>query len=128
MNDAERLELPHVIDAEDERWSLIDGHHYDRSGNPISFRDWARLIAYSKGNPYKRVAEDTIGDYWVSTVWLGMNHNFGDGPPLIFETMVFNQATGESDLECKRYPDEIEAMRGHNEMVEQVRLIVDATT
>lgn len=30
-------------------------------------------------------------DYWVSTVFLGLNHNFGDGPPHIFETMVFRR-------------------------------------
>jgi hypothetical protein len=26
---------------------------------------------------------------YVSTVFLGLNHQYGDGPPLVFETMVF---------------------------------------
>lgn len=130
MNDAERLELPHIIDAE-PRWDAIDGHHYDRSGNPISFRDYMRLLAYYQDHEeYKRVAETTVGDYWVSTVWLGLDHGLGHPhePLQIFETMVFNQVTEESDLECWRYPSETEAMVGHEKMVERVRLIVDATT
>lgn len=28
-------------------------------------------------------------DYRVSTVFLGIDHNWGEGPPLLFETMVF---------------------------------------
>jgi len=36
------------------------------------------------------VAESFIGDVRVSTTFLGLDHNFfGDGPPLLFETMIF---------------------------------------
>lgn len=132
MNDAERLELPHVMDAgEDGRWDVIDGRYYDRSGNAISFRDYMRLNAYYQDHlEYKRVAETAIGDYWVSTVWLGLDHGLGRPyeRPLIFETMVFNRATDESDLDCKRYSTEAEAREGHERMVAEVRLIVEATT
>lgn len=30
-------------------------------------------------------------DYWVSTIFLGLDHSFGPGPPLLFETMVFRR-------------------------------------
>lgn len=30
-------------------------------------------------------------DYWISTVFLGIDHSFGQGPPLVFETMVFRR-------------------------------------
>ncbi len=46
------------------------------------------------------MAEDHVGEAWISTLWLGINHNYGDGPPLIFETMVFG---GEHDEEMMRY-------------------------
>lgn len=32
-----------------------------------------------------------IGDYIVSTVDLGLDHSFGDGPPLYYETMIFKK-------------------------------------
>ena len=43
------------------------------------------------------VAQTDVGSYWVSTVFIGIDHNFfGDGPPLVFETMIFrNEPNGE---------------------------------
>lgn len=36
------------------------------------------------------VAQETIGSYLVSTVLLGSDHQYArDGPPLLFETMIF---------------------------------------
>lgn len=62
----------------------------------------------------------------VSTVWLGLDHQFGDGPPLIFETMVF-PAESSMDLDCERYSTEEEAKAGHSAMVEKwIRKIVSS--
>lgn len=56
--------------------------------------------------------------YWVSTVWLGLNHQFDeDGPPLIFETMVKNPS-GEFEDYQERYSTEEEAMNGHKAAIE----------
>ena len=54
----------------------------------------------------------------VSTVFLGLNHNFGDGPPLLFETMVFPSKTDGSEIDCERYSTWEEAESGHQRMVE----------
>lgn len=97
--------------------------YYDRQGNPIDMMQWAAL---SSGNfeTARRVAKTELGgddDHWagVSTVWLGIDHNFwGDGPPLIFETMVFGG--GEWDQYWQRYSTEDEAMAGHAAIVEQL--------
>jgi hypothetical protein len=63
--------------------------------------------------------------YWVSTVWLGLDHRFGDGLPLIFETMVFpakdGAVTSWGELDSNRYSTEEEAVAGHNAMVEEWR-------
>lgn len=98
------------------------GSYYDRAGQQISLESWAALHS---GMSYKRVNETQIGPYWVSTVWLGINHGFGSGPPLIFETMVFanTDETLGPDLECRRYSTEAEARAGHDETV----LLVEAT-
>lgn len=129
MNDAERLELPHVIPEGEGPFGdeLREHGYYDRSGNNISFRDWARLCAWDEKNDlnYKRVGGTTVGPYWISTVWLGLNHQYGTGRPLIFETMVFSKE--ESDLACHRYATEAEAIAGHERVVEEVSLIYEAT-
>jgi hypothetical protein len=46
----------------------------------------------------------------VSTAFLGLDHNFGEGPPLIFETMIFG---GEHNEEQWRYSTWAEAEAGH---------------
>lgn len=69
----------------------------------------------------RRIAETTLPDgKWVSTVWLGLDHGAGCGPPLIFETMVFAPSRdGElrESLDCDRYATAAEAKAGHAEMV-----------
>lgn len=64
------------------------------------------------------VAKDKIGDVLVSTVFLGLDHSFGSGPPLIFETMVFG---GEHNEDMDRYSTWDEAVRGHNNILNKVR-------
>jgi hypothetical protein len=72
---------------------------------------------------YKRVARTTVSNasesFDVSTVWLGIDHGFGDGAPTIFETMVFRSGKW-TDLECARYATEAEARKGHATMVATV--------
>jgi hypothetical protein len=53
---------------------------------------------------------------FVSTVWLGLDHNWSrEGPPIIFETMTFG---GRYDQEQMRYATEDQAQKGHREAVE----------
>ena len=53
----------------------------------------------------------------VSTVWLGLDCQLCEGPPLIFETMVFS-AAGEV-FASERYSTLEEARSGHNAMAEK---------
>lgn len=70
---------------------MSDPLYYDFDGEPIDQARWVCLFA----SPDRHVAYTVVGDGWeVSTVWLGLNHQFGDGVPLIYETMVFNDEDG----------------------------------
>jgi len=93
--------------------------YYDRQGNPMEgTMAWATL---SEKADYKRVAQDQVGHFWVSTVWLGLDHSFGSGPPLIFESMVFDHSdSDESDVWCERYSTEEEAREGHARIVDRL--------
>ena len=62
----------------------------------------------------RRVARDQVGALDVSTVFLGTDHAFGCGPPLLFETMVFGVPDDEP---CERYSTWDEAVAGHAAMV-----------
>jgi hypothetical protein len=56
----------------------------------------------------------------VSTVFLGIDHGWGRGKPVLFETLVFNGPPGLED-EMDRYCTFGEAVSGHREMVERVK-------
>jgi hypothetical protein len=58
------------------------------------------------------------GDVRVSTVFLGLDHNFfGSKPPIFFETMAF---VGDDTVGCERYSTWAEAEAGHVRWVAQV--------
>lgn len=81
--------------------------YYDIDGSPIDMMTWAR-----KGSSPEKIISKTVkGDVVVSTVWLGIDHNFGlGGPPIIFETMIFG---GPFDQEQWRYSTLEQAQVGH---------------
>ena len=94
---------------------MKDDLYYDRSGQPLGMNDWSLSFGAASD---RRVAETTLPNgIWISTVYLGLNHNFGDGPPLIFETMVFRSQEDMWDLDMDRYSTEEQAKAGHEAMV-----------
>jgi hypothetical protein len=96
--------------------------YYDHDGNPMSHEDWVASFENPKD---KHVCQQFVDNYWVSTTWLGLDHNWGGGPPLIFETMVFRAVGGEviswESLLCERYSTEKEALRGHMDIVRWIK-------
>ena len=94
---------------------------------------WARWL----GTADRTVERTQVGVWEVSTIFLGLNHSFGDGgPPLLFETMVFGGEVTRTlvlDGETRtftgrhsedgpfRYSTWEAAMAGHRRVVQQVR-------
>ncbi len=58
----------------------------------------------------RTVQKDKIGDITISTVFLGIDHSFDGGIPILFETMIFG---GEHDEYQMRYATWDEAVEGH---------------
>ena len=86
--------------------------------------DWARWLE-AADNEGRRVALAEFDGVMVSTVFLGINHRFlSDGPPLIFETMVFGGAP--EDRVQRRYSTWEEAERGHEEIVKLIKCSLTA--
>lgn len=54
------------------------------------------------------VAQETINGYFISTVFLGLDHNFGLGRPILFETMIFNEdGDDEYQVRCSTYDEAV---------------------
>lgn len=77
-----------------------------------------------------------LGDglYRISTVFLSCNHQFGEGPPLLWETMISYDPGAHRDDDLheghvwwdyqRRYSTYDQALRGHKESVEYAQLII----
>lgn len=103
--------------------------YYDYDANPITLQEWAQLNREKwRGEEPGIVGRTKVGGLLVSTVstvWLGMNHAFDPAaPPLIYETMVFNETKDGldrfDDLACERYTTREQAEAGHAAMVAKV--------
>lgn len=83
---------------------ILDGH------TPVECDDvltWGRWFETAD----RHVAQEERDGVRVSTVFLGLDHRFGgDGPPILFETMIFG---GPHDEDQNRYCTWEEAEAGH---------------
>ena len=98
----------------------MNGYYKLEGHTPVecsSGMEWAAW--FKKAN--RHVAKDTIKGVDISTVFIGLDHSFGGGPPLLFETMVFG---GELDQEMERYGTWEEAEAGHQLMKQRVEASV----
>lgn len=75
----------------------------------------------------RQIAEEYIGDVRVSTVFLGIDHNFGEGRPVLWETMIFN-GPDEIDESQWRARSHDEALENHEEAILLVKAHRDNTT
>lgn len=91
--------------------------YYDMDTNPITFEEWLAYML-DKSRDFSIIEHTLIGDYLVSTVYLGLNHSYCHNlPPLIFETMIFNNGDNKEndpiDMYQKRYTFKYQAIEGH---------------
>lgn len=99
-----------------DRYILGPGHIIVPAGDLLSWGKWF------EDDRNRRVAMTTfeIG-FWVSTVFLGLDHSFADvGPPILFETMIFADDGPGDDLAQERYATWDDAVAGHDRAVGRV--------
>jgi hypothetical protein len=95
--------------------------HYILKGHePVLCEDAVDWAMWAFGPEQQRhVADEEIEGIRISTVFLGMDHNFrGEGPPVLFETMTF--ADGGCAV-MARYRTWDEAEAGHAQVRQLLR-------
>ncbi len=108
------------------------GQYVLRRGRPVPVSDtlrWGRWF----GSSNRHVAKTYVADRWVSTVFLGLDHAFGSGPPVLWETLVFEpprpmrlmgrerMVKPTDDSWGGRYTSRAQALRDHERIVREVR-------
>lgn len=99
---------------------MITFYILDDDNNPIPTFDLMEFDQFMCDIERRRVAVDTIAEYWISTVFLGLNLQTIETvkPPLLFETAVFNP---DGIMEVKRrYTTWSEAAKGHRYICAQI--------
>lgn len=72
---------------------MLDLYTLDGNGEPVietSLMKWVVAYGHALSDGGNGVISQEIGDSKVSTIFLGLDHNYsGKGPPILWETMVF---------------------------------------
>ena len=98
--------------------------YYDRQGQPMTMHQWAEKL---RDEDYTHIARDVVGPdepldpaplITVSTFWLGVNPNWRNDEPLIYETLIIG---GGYDATGMRYATEKQAREGHRRVVDELR-------
>ncbi len=96
----------------DIKFMLIDG-------KIVKTKDlllWGRWMEKHSDRVIERTTVDGVD---ISTVFLGLDHNWGgNGPPILFETMIFG---GEHDEYCDRCATLAQARKMHTRALWLVR-------
>lgn len=107
-------------------------YYFNHDGEPITMQEWCDLLAIDE---YRVCAFEDLGSHHVSTVWLGLNHAFMGGPPIIFETGLFERieprpiyegsetVIDRMMIETWRASTYAQAMQCHVLAVEQARVL-----
>jgi len=68
---------------------------------PDDFAWWEWFSTFNR-----KVAQAEVGSLIVSTIFVGIDLGFGDGPPQVFETMIFGGESGhEPCWRCSTWAD-----------------------
>lgn len=106
----------------------LDGHEPIPCDDVLQWGSW--FESHTADRIVKRDGDEKTG-WWVSTVFLGIDHNFGaNGPPVLFETLVFAPKTVPHSLRDfdgyqRRYTTWSEAEAGHAEIVRRLAVALE---
>ena len=103
-----------------------DGEPVAMPEHPMGSAGWlevmAQLVPMLWQHPLRQVAREEVAPgVEVSTVFLGLNHNWGSGPPIYWESMAFG---GSMNMEMDRCSGSREqALAMHAAFCERVRAV-----
>jgi hypothetical protein len=98
---------------------ILDADHNLIATDVVTWAEWFN----DPGN--RRVAETELGNVLISTVCLGLDHNFFGLTPLLFETMVFVKDDGHETYRCSTWA---QAEAQHAEVVAEFSAMLGGRT
>lgn len=81
---------------------ILEGH----KAVPADLMTWARWFETIGAG--RVVAKTELAHVHVSTVFLGLDHSYGEGPPQLFETMIFSGPKDGWQERCETWEQAIQ--------------------
>jgi len=106
-------------------YMLNDKHEIIRTE---SFEQWAEWMHEQNDKNGRAVGQAVVEGYYISTVFLGIDHSFGGPDPILFETMVFSDKGKNAEELCWRYPTWDNAVEGHKKVMDWLLQKVNSPT
>lgn len=99
---------------------ILDGHEPKREDDLLKWGEWMQKAnrTVKKDTAHVSLDGEKVGDITISTIFLGLDHRFGEGPPILFETMVFGGPLDQSQDRCATWEG---AEKMHEEWCEKVK-------
>ncbi len=91
---------------------ILDDQHTIVPYPEEDLMEWGKWMKEAKESGRALVAETTLGAFHVHTHFCGCDHNWEDGSPVLFETLV-TEDHERRDLHTQRYCTWAEAEVGH---------------
>lgn len=107
--------------SEKGRSMLNDMYVLDADGHPRQADDLTAWVQWMESNK-RIVRQDTIGDVFISTVFLGLDHGIGlSEHPILWETMVFIEPWFKGNISdgMWRFSSRERALAKHQELAEK---------
>lgn len=113
-----------------------DKYILDDKGNPVPCYDFMKWAKWLEEAGEKRILKQTTTkqNYFVSTVFLALDHSFGGEIPILYESMVFDHnrvkvlklPNGSThnyhpDIYIERHADKESAYKGHEAILEMIK-------
>lgn len=111
---------------------MAGGVYILKGKKPVPVEDYIEWAKWWETHD-RAVAKTTIGNMLISTVFLGVDHNFSmRGKPILFETMVFiygeSHRQAPQDVYQRRFATWSGAERHHKRLVQKIRWAIFEST
>ena len=101
------------------KWYILDNNHKPVHKPVLEAAKWMEDHPNRKTVGYDELKDYNGDDVRVSTVFLGLDHSWSGGKPILWETMIFG---GENDQGYQeRYGSYEQAIEGHQKAINFIK-------
>lgn len=101
------------------KWYILDNNHKPVISTAVKSSEWMENNPNRKKVGYDELTDLNGDEVRVSTVFLGLDHAYGGGKPILWETMIFG---GENDQAYQeRYASYEQAIEGHQKAINFIK-------